>query len=203
MPFLAYLQRGRNYCIPQVKVFEKGLVVIPRHLRPAEYTIHCECLICGHVYSRKVRRVTERNPPCPIKACREAQAKAQAERMAANIENIIAEQRPPGVVGSNVAKAIDHTNEIVARDYGFSDVRDAKREGDTSVPRLPTHQQARVDGFWGNKPKHNPALANQMHLLGQRAMAGSFAPREKTIVDHALSPEHGPGLKPNIKIIAG
>jgi hypothetical protein len=91
------------------------------------------------------------------------------------------------------------------QDYGLTDLKDNIRAGESAAPRLPPHQQSRVDNFFGGAPKTaNPAMAQQVSLLGARAMAGSFAPqRGSHIVDYALSQENGPKLKPKISIVAG
>ena len=180
--------------------------MIPAHLTSPRYKITCKCLRCDHVYSKIVARLTDKDPPCPRKACREAAAAEERARMEANIRAIIASERAPGITGSNLAKGIDLTAEIVQKDYGLTDLKDNVRAGEPSAPKLPPKQQEAVNAFFSGAPKQprgNPALANQMALIGRRALAGSFKPEGPTVVDYALDPIRGPDLRPKVRIVAG
>jgi hypothetical protein len=180
--------------------------MIPAHLTSPRYKITCKCLRCDKVYSKIVARLTDKDPPCPRKACREAAAAEERARMESNIRAIIESECAPGITGSNLAKGIDLTAEIVQKDYGLTDLKDNVRAGESSVPKLPPKQQEAANNFFSAAPKQprgNPALANAMSLIGRRALAGSFKPEGPTIVDYTLSADRGPSLRPPIKIVAG
>lgn len=143
---------------------------IPAHLIPKRYRIKCECLRCGHAYAKEVSekhyheiiRGDRQDPPCTRKACKEAALKDEIERKAINMAAIISSQKAPGHVGSILAKACDLTARIVMEDHKLTDMRDDNRVGETSVPKLPSHQQSRVDGFFGAGRAvipHTPAAA--------------------------------------------
>lgn len=155
------------------------------HLEVKQYDVTCKCLRCGHNYKKRVseKRYLEMlngrrsDPPCPKKACKAATAEAEIERRAKNMAGIISSGRAPGSF-SNGTRAIDATNEIVAADYGMTNLRDADsvRGGETSVAKLPSAQQEAVDNFWGGPKKHSdPRLNNHMRALGNAAIGGGLA----------------------------
>lgn len=123
------------------------------------------------------------NPPCPL--CKKIIKKRDEEMMASApipitpMEEWIEDGKSPGIIGrNNLVKAIDYTAEITMKDYGLTDLRDA-RQGETMAPKLPMQQQKMADNFFN--PGANPALgqnnrkrAAMVHRLGQKAIQGAF-----------------------------
>lgn len=148
------------------------------YLGQTKYRISCKCLRCGNVYSKIVAKLTDDNPPCPKKKCREAiKAEAQAA-MERNLRAMIEAERGPATIGSNITvKAIDKTAEIVQSDYGLTNLKDNIREGEIMAPRLPPKQQDAADNFFSGKVNvagGDARRKRQMDLLGRRAIAGAF-----------------------------
>lgn len=182
---------------------------VPAHLLPKQYDITCRCLLCSTAYTK---RVSERaylrilngkqpDPPCPRKACRTAIADAEITRRARNMAQIIEQQRAPGT-RSNGTVAYDATQEIVAQDYGMTNLNDASRAGDVMAPRLAPHLQTQADNFFGKKagrPAPNPAMVAQNQRIAAAALGGSFAPAPGTSMIEQI---HKAGYKPPVRIVA-
>ena len=148
------------------------------YLQPKRYRITCRCGRCGHEYSRITTRVTEKNPPCPRKKCKEAALKERIQIEAENLAQILAEQRAPAQIGDKVVvKAIDQTAEIVMKDYGMTNLKDNIRHGENMAPKLDNPKmQAAADNFFGGDAAAKRAGISpaQMQRLGRRAIAGAY-----------------------------
>ena len=146
-------------------------------LGPRRYRITCKCLRCGKSYSYVAARLSDPDRPCPKKKCKTAAHEEEIERAARNLAAMLTQQKAPGHVGANVTvKAVDQTAEIVMKDYGFTDLKDNIREGESVAPKLPPEQQKQADGYFGGKAVAERWGVNNraMQVLGARAVAGTF-----------------------------
>src|ERR1700743_2073415 len=143
------------------------------------------CLRCGHIYSRVIKRLSDPDPPCPKKACKEQIAAEQKAKEARHVEAIIETGKAPGHIGENVhVKAIDQTAEIVMQDYGMTDLKDNTRQGDSMVPGLTPRQREMSKNFWGGKrqsdrkrePTYQMGIQAQQKAMIDNAMSGKFLP---------------------------
>lgn len=149
------------------------------YMGKAKYRVTCKCLRCGHVYKRVVTRLSDDNPPCPKKVCKEAIIAEDRAKMERNLRAMIAAEQGPGHIGANITvKAIDTTADIVQKDYGLTNLKDNIREGESMAPPLPPKMQQAADNFFKGPAQQSPDQKNrrtkQMELLGRRAMAGAF-----------------------------
>ena len=148
------------------------------YLGPTRYRIKCRCLRCGGIYAKTVARLTDDNPPCPKKKCREAVAAEAKALMERNMRAMIEAERGPAQIGNKVVvRAIDATADIVQQDYGLTNLKDNIREGESMAPRLPPKMQDAADNFFSGKvnvPGADARRRKQMDLIGKRAMAGAF-----------------------------
>lgn len=146
-------------------------------MAPARFKVTCRCLRCEREYSYVTARITDRDRPCPRKACKQASMDAEIEKRAINMAAIIESQRPPGHIGDKVVvKAVDETARIVMEDHKMTDLKDNVRTGDSMAPKLPGQMQGMADGFFGGEAmrKRMGLGKRQMDVLGRRAMAGAF-----------------------------
>lgn len=148
------------------------------YLQPRRYRIHYECGRCGHEWSRVTTKIDSKDPPCPVKRCREEAFEEEIERRAENLARMLAEQRAPAQIGANqTVKAIDTTADIVMTDNHMTNLQDNLREGDMMAPKLPAPMQRVADGYFNGgalSDRYGSRRAKQMHRLGQQAIAGSF-----------------------------
>ena len=125
-----------------------------------KYKVTSLCRHCGTKFSTIVSDVGRKKQiRCPNLDCNKVQREIGFDP---------GEGQAPGLIGSNIAKAIDFTAEKVMREHGMTDLKDNIREGDTMAPTLPKEQQKAVDTFF--TPEKNPRLSNR----GKRAIAGAF-----------------------------
>ena len=89
------------------------------------------CGDCGCTFEKLHHDRSEPAPECP--GC---QARA-------------AKQVPAGFsIAGPAGKAGDLAYDIMSKDYGYTDMKDKLREGDTAVPNLSPHLQAQVNNMW-------------------------------------------------------
>lgn len=181
------------------------------------YRVRCRCLRCGHIYSRIIKKITDPDPPCPKKVCRQAIAAEQALRESDNVQAMIETGETPGHIGANVkVKAIDETAKIVMEDYNMTDLKDNMRAGDSMAPQLTPRQRAMSENFWGGKrlsdrkrsPTYQMGVQEQQRSLVDNAMAGKFlpnvagsVPRDSQTGDNLLRKIHGERYKPPVDIL--
>lgn len=155
------------------------------YLGPTKYRLHLRCLRCGKEYTRIVAKVTDKDPPCPRKRCRELAMEEEISIRAENMARIVSEGRAPATIGNNaLVRAVDKTAEIVMADHGLTNLKDNIRPGEIAAPRLAPKLQDAADNFFSGKvavPGGDERRRRQMDLLGRRAMAGAFR-------DMALNP---------------
>lgn len=148
------------------------------YLAPRRYKIFYMCARCGHEWSRVSTKLDGKDPPCPVKACRDAALEEEIERRAENLAQMLAERRAPAQIGNNqLNKALDTTADIVMADQKLTNLQDNLREGDSMAPKLPAPMQRMADGmFTGGAlaDRYGTRQAKRMSVLGQRAIAGSF-----------------------------
>lgn len=154
----------------------------------SKYQLVLRCRACKHRYKRVLELLEDEriedmpNPPCP-KCAKKKIERADAYETAtpaiahAGIEEVLAAQAAPGIVGAQVVKAIDQTAKIVMEDYHLTNLKDNVREGDTMAPRLAFPQQKAADEFFGPKaptPTQNKRAQAQMKRIMARAINGSY-----------------------------
>lgn len=148
------------------------------YLGKTRFKVTCRCLRCDHVYKKIVKNLTDANPPCPKKKCREAIAAEEKVKMERNMRAMIEAERGPGHVGANVSvRAIDATADIVMQDYGLTNLKDNIRSGDSMAPPLPPKMQSAADNFFKGSvstPETNDRRKKQMQLIQHRALAGAY-----------------------------
>lgn len=148
------------------------------YLQPRRYRITYRCERCAHEWSRTTTKLDGKDPPCPVRTCRDAALEEEIERRAENLAKMLAEQRAPGRIGDKpFVKAMDTTADIVMADNKMTNLQDHLREGDSMAPKLPGPMQRMADGMFNGgalADRHGSRKARQMHVLGQRAMAGAF-----------------------------
>src|ERR1700723_2042442 len=125
--------------LDRTPVPQDGYMEAPRH------RVRCKCLRCGNIYQKtmpKGWKLSDPDPPCPKKSCKQAIAAEQAAKEAANVEAMIETGKRPGPVGmNNLVKAVDLTAQIVMEDQNHTDLKDNTRTGDTMAPNLTIRQQ--------------------------------------------------------------
>lgn len=192
------------------------------YMEPDRYKVHCRCLRCGRKYTRFIERISDPDPPCPYKACKDAIAHEQAEKQARHVEAMIETGETPGHVGANnQVKAIDATAQIVMEDFHMTDLKDNTRAGDSMVPGLTPRQREMDKNFWGggklSDRKRNPTFLKGIPLneggtasqgLGERAISGAFlpnvagsVPRDSQTGANELARIHGARYKPPVEFI--
>lgn len=165
-----------------------------------KFRITYACKVCGHQWRKVVSDLSADDPPCPNLACGAAQT---------NIGMDYTSNRAPAAVGmSNSTKAIDETARIVQEDYGYTNLRDDVRLGETMAPKLPPAQQARADAMFGGgkKRRENWSKAGY-HIspmsagaMGAAAIRGAYSPA-KAGAD-PVQMLHDRREKPPVNIIA-
>lgn len=136
------------------------------------FQVRIRCTACGHRYKRVLAAEDEEalaempDPPCP--ACKEASKRAAFDF-----------NGPAPAIGGNIAvRAMDDTMNMVAQDYGMTDLRTDGREGETMAPKLPPAQQAMADSFFSRPRNRNlPAI---MQMSPRAVMASAVAGRFMT-----------------------
>jgi predicted nucleic acid-binding Zn-ribbon protein len=187
------------------------------YMEADRYRVKCRCLRCGHVYSRILKRLTDPDPACPKKACKEQIAAEQKAKEARHVETMIKTGQTPGHIGENVhVKAIDQTAEIVMQDYGMTDLKDNTRQGDSMAPALTPRQREMSKNFWGGSrvkdrkrdPTYQIGVQAQKKNMIDTAMSGGFlpnvagsAPKDSRTGDTMLREIHGARYKPPVEII--
>jgi len=183
------------------------------YMEPSRYRVRCRCLRCGHEYSRIIKRISDPDPPCPKKTCKEAIAAEQRAKEEKNVEQMIETGETPGHIGENVqVKAIDETAKIVMEDYQMTDLKDNTRQGDAMAPALTPRQQQMSKNFWGGGKQRDRRKPTYMPGIGQRvvdnAMKGAYLPNVAGSVpgdsrtgDTVLREIHANRYKPPVEII--
>ena len=157
-------------------------------LEPKMYKCSFTCEKCGHEWTRTLKAVPRKLPPCPNRKCIDASALSAAQQEIGNLRRMLDEQKAPGHIGDNVrTKAIDATADIVMQDHKMTNLRDGIRPGESMAPKLPLAQQAAADNFFAAGAAAKGAKAvdfatggqrvitpNQMKLIGRRAMSGAY-----------------------------
>lgn len=90
-----------------------------------------ECGDCGTKFEKLHFDRAEPPPECP------------------GCQALAARQVPAGFsIAGPASKAGDIAYDIMSKDYGYTDMKDKLREGDTAVPNLPANLQAQVANMW-------------------------------------------------------
>jgi predicted nucleic acid-binding Zn-ribbon protein len=180
------------------------------YMEASKYRVKCRCLRCGHVYSRVVKRLTDPDPPCPKKVCKESVIQERISREAANMQRIIDTGETPARVGeNNRVKAFDMTAEIVMQDYKMGDMKDTRYAGDNSAPSLTQRQQKMSENFWGGKKMSDRrTFQNNMQQTVRNAMQGAYLPGRGPLAgegavsgNEVLTTLHQKRIKPQTNII--
>lgn len=165
------------------------------------------CGECKHEWRRVVKEIPKSDPKCP--ECRKAKRIRTKSIVSTDthdfdgMESIISSGKAPGVNGSNIAKAMDATANMVMQDYGMSNLNDARKAGDVMAPKLPPVQQARADAMFAGRKKgmlQNGSQVNMQAMMGRQAMAGKFKPDADR---NPVQMTHEARTKPKVNIVAG
>lgn len=152
-----------------------------------KYRVKLRCRACGHEYSRILKHLNDPDPPCPRKACRTA----ATPLLGIDLEG----GKAPSIGGSNTARAIKETSEMVMQTYGLSDLRDDMRPGENAVPKLPPAMQSQVDNFWGGSRGTIKAKT-----IAAQAMAGAFSPGSTGAPD-PVAMTHAAKYRPPVRLV--
>ena len=114
------------------------------------------------------------------------------------MKTMLAEQKPPGQIGNNnLNKAWDVTQNIVAEDFGQTNLNDRPHEGENMAPKQPPKIQNAIDSFFSG-PKSKPGVigetASRQERIQQRvasrlkrnALAGTY--RGMAVPPTAIAP---------------
>jgi hypothetical protein len=161
------------------------------------YRITLRCTECAHKWKRTVVDPNEPDPPCP--AC---------AKQTQNIGLDVAAGKVPAIGGNLSVKAMDDTLEMVAADYGFTDLRTDAREGETMTPKLPPAQQTIADSMFNPQLRRKAmggngrAMAPKLAGMAANAMAGGYsAPSHDPVA--ALHARHQQGEKIKANYVVG
>lgn len=167
-----------------------------------KYRATFKCGDCSNVF----RKITS-NPNLLMAPCPECKKKNRITKFLragdgqvtkADLEPgpVYAPSPGPAIIGSNAARAIDATANIVMEDYKMTDMTDRCRPGENMAPKIRPDLQKQADGFFGPKKKGG-TIPFDPKRLAQRAMAGQL--RDKNYRDPvaALSPR----MKPNVEYV--
>jgi hypothetical protein len=167
-------------------------------LEPRRYRVAFQCAICGHGWSRIYKSIPKVDPPCPNKRCAADREIAQLRAESANLKRMLSEQKAPGHIGdNNLNKAWDITQNIVAQDYGVTNLNDRPYEGENMVAKQPPKIQAAIDNFFSG-PKSKPSAIGETQNrqsqiqsrvaahLTRKAIAGAY--RGMAVPPTAIAP---------------
>jgi predicted nucleic acid-binding Zn-ribbon protein len=190
----------------------EGSETIPSesYLEPTRYKVNWRCVACGHEWSRTLKVIPKKDPPCPSRKCVEVQTMNALKEQNAKLTAMLAEQRGPAQIGANnVVRAIDTTADIVMTDYNMTNLKDNVRAGESVAPKLddPKKQQL-ADNYFaptGGMPvisapgeRKITMPARQMSSLGRRAIAGAF--RGMAVAPTAVTPNAAKGQSPLTRV---
>ena len=174
-----------------------------QYLGPKMKRIVFQCTKCGHQWTRTLKAVPRRDPPCPNRRCEEVAETERLKRENENLRRMLEEQRAPATIGQNLrVKAVDETARIVMEDQKFTDLRDNIREGEAMAPKLPQAQQALADAMFSNKADAKvPVIdsggrrgvtipAARLRAVGMRAIGGAYA--RNAVKPTAIIPKERP-----------
>lgn len=161
------------------------------------YRITLRCTDCAHKWKRTVTSPDDPDPPCP-----------QCAKRTTNIGLDVSAGRVPAIGGNIAVKAMDDTLEMVAADYGMTDLRTDAREGETMTPKLPARQQAVADAMFNPQLRQKAmggagrAMAPKLNGIAANAMAGGYSAPEFDPVAK-LHAQHQKGAKIRANYVAG
>lgn len=156
---------------------------------------------CGEVYKKITTNPNLSFAPCP--SCKKNKKSFKLLRMgdgevdaAALAPHVVPKGIAPGIIGSNTARAIDATAEIVMQDHKLTDLKDNIRAGEAMAPKLdPVRQQAADSMFSGKKRATNVPKNLDPARLAKRAMSGVLRDQSYRDPVAALSPRHRPNIQ--------
>jgi len=167
-----------------------------------KYKVTFKCEHCAHVFVKVLKSLDAPDPACPNLACpgphfnRADRCSAPAEVIPDPVQVMSDKMdweagKAPSVGGSNIAKAVDYTAEVVMQDHGMTDLKDNVRTGETMAPRLTPKLQTAADNFFspGKKQQRGGMLQGiNTAQIARRAMGGAYRPG-------------GPGVPDPVKLV--
>jgi hypothetical protein len=161
------------------------------------YRVTLRCTDCGHKFRRTVATIDADDPECP-----------KCAKVQQSIGLDVAAGQAPAIGGNVTVKAMDETLEMVAKDYGFTNLSTDAREGQTMAPKLPPQQQAMADAMFNPAARKQAmgqggrSMAPKLGAMAATAMAGGYSyPARDPIA--ALHAEHQKGERIKANIVAG
>lgn len=154
------------------------------------YTFSFGCDDCGHRWKKSI--VTKDPYSVKVPACPRCK-KAQRERD--GIGEILGSGRAPGIIGaSTVNRALDLAQEMVAEDYGMTDLKDPTqiRAGESQVPTIHPRMQKMADDMFSPRKALAPVGMSQFApLIAKGALSGAVSPKATNSVDPIAAAQAG------------
>lgn len=144
---------------------------MPSYDTRPRFIVKFRCRACGNRFKRTLRD-GDPDPNCP-----------QCAKSPVTTRGIDFNAPPPARGGSIGTRAMDATMEMVAKDYGMTNLRDDMRVGETLAPRLRPDLQDQADNFFAKgsaMAKKNPAAAAQIAKMQSIASSGVLASQPDT-----------------------
>ena len=137
-----------------------------------EFWIKNRCQSCSNVYKFKASSDLDDASDVEDKPCPKCAGVQKTRGMD------VSAGKAPSVGGSNMVRAMDAAADIVMDNYQLTDLSSDGRPGAVMAPKLPPHQQQRVDNFFSpNKNSIIGAKAKQMAAAAAKGKGlGAFAP---------------------------
>lgn len=143
------------------------------------------------MFKRVVRSVNAPDPKCPKRSCQVVYHDIGLDMAGP----------PPAIGGSNIAKAVDTTAEMVMQDHKMTDLRDGTRQGEISAPKLKPELQNQVDNFFsGGGQQRQRSWGFNAQSLGRQALAGNL---RSSVTPDVLGTIHKEKYRPPVRIVAG
>ncbi len=165
-----------------------------------KFQVTLRCQACQHKYKRVMEADDEDSlddipdPPCPV--C------SKAARKPRGLD--VSKGKAPGIGGNLAVKATDYTMNMVAQDYGMTDLRTDAREGEAMAPKLPPRQQAMADNMFAKRGGRGVNPASIMGLDPRQVMRAAVGGRFNTPdTPNPVALQHKRRASAPVNIIAG
>lgn len=123
------------------------------------------CRDCGHVWKKVTK--TSRIPKQACPRCKNV----HPSTVPAEID--YSSGRSFAIGGSNIARAMDATQEMIAQEHGVTNMGDSMKAGDVNSPKLAPHLQVQADNFFGGSMLKKQGV--NTGLIARAALSGAYA----------------------------
>ncbi len=131
----------------------------------AGYKHKMRCRDCGYVWEKVTKTIRIPTQKCP--RCRNVHESTVEKQLD------LSSGRGFNIGGSNIARAMDATQEMVAQEHGVSNMGDSMKAGDVNSPKLAPHLQAQADNFFGGSMLKKQGV--NTGLIARAALSGAYA----------------------------